>query len=110
MKEVNNETRAKYAKRLLKLFAGGRHWTVGTLARDKGNKHVVPDDPAAERWCLIGACRKLELGESWLQQEIRSRTTDWTHIADFNDSHRWPTVFRLLKDIATMRYPTRKIT
>lgn len=75
------------AKKLLDLFgADGKNWTRNTLARDGDGSPTDPGSSEAESWCLVGGCRKLNLGIEWLATEVRVNGFPNEDIAFFNDS------------------------
>lgn len=102
-----NKTEIKQnAKKLLQLFgADGKHWTTGLLAKDKyDSREVAPKSKDADRWCLIGGCRKLNLSTTWLSEQIMEETRHGGHgglagIIHFNDTHRWPTIRNFLSKL-----------
>lgn len=89
----NPELVKEKAKKLLDFFgADGKHWTMGTLARNKSGYPVNVLHPTADRWCLMGACKNLDMDSFWLEDVIKDSTGQ--SVPSFNDeSHSAHVVF-----------------
>lgn len=63
-------------------------WTQGALARDELGAEVWPRHPAASCWCLLGAIRRVALGDTEAE-EARQMVFDQlgsVAIATWNDT------------------------
>lgn len=92
------------AKRLLKLFGPkGQHWTRNNSAKDRKGNPVNTDSKKAFSFCLSGALEKIGVSiyspfGRTLAEKIELSSPD--RIVDFNDEHRWPTIKKVLTEIA----------
>jgi hypothetical protein len=97
---MSNHSAAYIAKKLLKLFGPhGEHWTRGVLAKTKSGLETSTDSKDAAKFCMLGGLRKLGLPQS----PIADKLSDLDYgdcIVNFNDGHYFPTVRRVLKQIA----------
>lgn len=92
------------AKRLLKLFGPkGQHWTRGTSAKNRKGNGVGVNDKEAFSFCLTGALEKIGVsiygpfGRTFTEK-LELQSPD--RMVDFNDGHRWPTIKKVLTEIA----------
>ena len=101
------------AQAILDLFGkDGRHWAkdrsaYAVLRGGRGENWdedggVDPRSPDAQSWCLLGACRKLDIGiaPTWLVLAVQDYSTH-TSIPEFNDEDGWKPIKDLLSQLAT---------
>lgn len=74
------------------VIADPAHWTRGVMARDSRGLSVLPNEPEAFCFCMLGALRKVvgkfnPSGEhkSFLRDAIQAYTCKSMPIGDFND-------------------------
>ena len=76
-------TQKQALKMLINLYTDPEKWCQGSAAQDANGDAVTPDNPAACKWCLIGACALLGIP---LGDVFSSKTGDLLHvIMDWND-------------------------
>ncbi len=81
-------------------------WCTGAMALDKCGNLVESIDPAACKWCLAGALRKVCLGITARQQIVLfvyslvpSCTMQSDTIVHFNDHNDWPAIAAIVEEV-----------
>lgn len=98
----HHEKAKKHAKAMLKLFGRtGKHWTVGSMARNTKGAHVEATSKTAVKWCLVGAMIKLKIRDDrgWLALSL-ANTIGCEDVIGFNDRDGFPPVKEVLTKIA----------
>lgn len=104
---MNKLKSLKVLKNVYKLLEDPTNWTTEFSARDTSNSPIIPTDPNACQWCLLGAVEKISHENGcpnqslaisfFLRDTLDGHTVFPTSVPKFNDTHSHADVLYFLK-------------